>query len=117
MSENERITTIVSNFFKIDLPKNGHNKSINPRIGFLKMQIWKNAKRKLVLVGVNHPDSIDNSIIEKLANDPSVIVLTETTSNLHHPNFFPFIDQLIIPLLDSQYESLKPDILLSLIHI
>ena len=77
------------------------------------MQIWKNAKRKLVLVGVNHPDSIDNSIIEKLANDPSVIVLTETTSNLHHPIFSPFIDQLIIPLLDSQYDSLKPDILLT----
>ena len=49
------------------------------------MQIWKNAKRKLVFSWYNHPDSIDNSIIEKLANDPSVIeVLTETTSNLHH---------------------------------
>ena len=109
----EPLYGLTKNIFKIDLPKNSHDKYINPRIGFLKMQIWKNAKRKLVLVGVNHPDSIDNSIIEKLANDPSVIVLTETTSNLHHPNFFPFIDQLIIPLLDSQYDSLKPDILLT----
>jgi 2-succinyl-5-enolpyruvyl-6-hydroxy-3-cyclohexene-1-carboxylate synthase len=51
--------------------------------------------------------------LEQLANDPSVLVLTETTSNLHHPNFFPFIDQLIAPLNASEFEALQPDLLLT----
>jgi 2-succinyl-5-enolpyruvyl-6-hydroxy-3-cyclohexene-1-carboxylate synthase len=42
-----------------------------------------------------------------------VIVLTETTSNLHHSNFFPFIDQLIAPLNEEGYEALQPDLLLT----
>ena len=74
---------------------------------------WQNAKRKLVLVGVNPPNSLDSAVIDQLANDPSVIVLTETTSNLHHSNFFPFIDQLIAPLNEEGYEALQPDLLLT----
>ena len=74
---------------------------------------WQNAKRKLVLVGVNPPDALESSIIEYLANDPSVIVLTETTSNLHHPNFFPSIDQLIAPLKANEFKALQPELLLT----
>ena len=74
---------------------------------------WQNAKRKLVLVGVNPPNSLESSIIERLANDPSVIVLTETTSNLHHPNFFPSIDQLIAPLKKNEFKQLQPDLLVT----
>lgn len=74
---------------------------------------WKNAKKKMVLVGVNSPNSLSKEHIEKLANDSSVIVLTETTSNLHHPNFFPFIDQLIAPLNDEELNALRPDLLLT----
>ena len=93
------------------------NKSFK-KIPFFKLnsyylRIWKNAKRKLVLVGVNPPNNIEVAMIEKLANDPSVIVLTETTSNLHHPRFFPFIDQLITPLNSSGFKALQPDILLT----
>ncbi|MGB1370165.1 MAG: 2-succinyl-5-enolpyruvyl-6-hydroxy-3-cyclohexene-1-carboxylic-acid synthase [Flavobacteriaceae bacterium] len=74
---------------------------------------WQNAKRKLVVVGVNPPNSLESSIIEHLANDPSVIVLTETTSNLHHPNFFPSIDQLIAPLKKNEFKQLQPDLLVT----
>ena len=74
---------------------------------------WQNAKRKLVLVGVNPPDALESSIIEYLANDPSVIVFTETTSNMHHPNFFPSIDQLIAPLKANEFKALQPELLLT----
>ena len=77
------------------------------------LKTWQNAKRKLVLVGVNPPNSLELSIIEHLANDPSVIVLTETTSNLHHPNFFPSIDQLIAPLKKNEFKQLQPDLLIT----
>ena len=77
------------------------------------LKTWQNAKRKLVLVGVNPPNSLESSIVEQLANDPSVIVLTETTSNLHHPNFFPSIDQLIAPLKKDEFGLLQPDLLIT----
>jgi 2-succinyl-5-enolpyruvyl-6-hydroxy-3-cyclohexene-1-carboxylate synthase len=49
-------------------------------------------------VGVNEPRAISDSTIETLAADESVVVLTETTSNVHHPTFINTIDTLITPL-------------------
>jgi 2-succinyl-5-enolpyruvyl-6-hydroxy-3-cyclohexene-1-carboxylate synthase len=60
--------------------------------------IWNNTTKKLVLVGVNEPRAISDSTIETLAADESVVVLTETTSNVHHPTFINTIDTLITPL-------------------
>ena len=88
-------------------------KTVSVKISSSNLRTWQKAKRKLVLVGVNPPNTIEVAMIEKLANDPSVIVLTETTSNLHHPRFFPFIDQLITPLDPSGFKALQPDILLT----
>lgn len=75
--------------------------------------IWKSAKKKLILVGTHHPNSIDAEIIEQLANDPSVVVMTETTSNLHHPSFVNKIDVLITPFTDEDFRALQPDLLLT----
>ncbi|MFB9109917.1 2-succinyl-5-enolpyruvyl-6-hydroxy-3-cyclohexene-1-carboxylic-acid synthase [Flavobacterium gyeonganense] len=77
------------------------------------VSIWNSAKRKLVLVGVNEGDSIDPKTIENLAKDPSVVVLTETTSNLHHPNFINSIDTLITPFDDSDFKEFEPEILIT----
>lgn len=76
-------------------------------------EVWSSAKRKLVLVGVNAPNSIKQDYLDQLANDESVIVLTETTSNIHHPRFFNCIDQLIGPLKQDDLNDLQPDILLT----
>ncbi|QLG47163.1 2-succinyl-5-enolpyruvyl-6-hydroxy-3-cyclohexene-1-carboxylic-acid synthase [Costertonia aggregata] len=80
--------------------------------------IWNASKRKMVLVGVNHPNMVDQELLDILANDPSVIVMEETTSNLHHPNFFSSIDSIIAPIEKSSdnkilFERLRPDILLT----
>ncbi|WP_116772200.1 2-succinyl-5-enolpyruvyl-6-hydroxy-3-cyclohexene-1-carboxylic-acid synthase [Maribacter litoralis] len=80
--------------------------------------IWNTATKKMVLVGVNTPNVIDKKVLEYLANDPSILVLTETTSNIHHPNFFNSIDSLIAPLEmqfdnDALFEKLKPDVLIT----
>ena len=74
---------------------------------------WNSAKRKLVLVGVNEGNSIDHKTVEKLANDPSIVVLTETTSNLHHPNFINSIDTLITPFDDTDFKEFEPEILIT----
>lgn len=76
-------------------------------------QSWNKASKKMILVGVNAPNSIDKKILEFLANDDSIIVFTETTSNLHHDEFFPSIDKIIAPLRDVDFEKLQPEILLT----
>ena len=74
---------------------------------------WHSSKRKMILVGVNAPDSVKQVYLDLIGEDPSIVVLTETTSNLHHSNFFPSIDQLISPLDATDYEALRPEILLT----
>jgi len=77
------------------------------------IKTWHSSKRKMILVGVNTPNNVRDSYLKLIAEDPSVIVLTETTSNLHHPNFFGSIDQLITPLDAADFEVLQPDLLLT----
>lgn len=77
------------------------------------IQKWNSSKKKMILVGVLSPNSIEKKILEILAEDSSVLVLTETTSNVHHQLFFPAIDQLIAPLDEAGFKALQPDILLT----
>ena len=50
---------------------------------------WNASSKKMILTGVLAPNSLEVEVISQLAENPSVVVLTETTSNVHHPNFFP----------------------------
>ncbi|MES2544343.1 MAG: 2-succinyl-5-enolpyruvyl-6-hydroxy-3-cyclohexene-1-carboxylic-acid synthase [Bacteroidota bacterium] len=76
-------------------------------------EIWNTAAKKLILVGVNEPNAIDDVILASFAKDPSVVVMTETTSNLHHPSFINNIDTIITPFVQSDFENLKPDLLVT----
>lgn len=77
-------------------------------------EIWNNSSRKMVLVGVNPREFVKQFISDYLANDPTIIVLTETTSNLHHPTFINNIDTIITPFTKEDFETFQPDILLTL---
>ncbi|MDC3132739.1 thiamine pyrophosphate-binding protein [Flavobacteriaceae bacterium] len=77
---------------------------------------WTKAKKKIVIFGVLSPNTIDTELIELLCNDPSVVVLTETTSNIRHKKAVNSIDSLMAPLEISGsdfYNYLQADILLS----
>ena len=81
-------------------------------------RVWKGAERKMILVGVNQPGAIRQEILDQLAEDPSVLIFTETTSNLHHPKSFPSIDSIIAPIEKSkhsiqEFEALRPEVLLT----
>ncbi|MGB6268013.1 MAG: thiamine pyrophosphate-binding protein [Olleya sp.] len=76
-------------------------------------EIWNNSKQKLVLVGVLPPNSVEQQFLDVLAEDDSVLVLTETTSNLHHDKFCPSIDKLIGALNNDQFKNLQPEILVT----
>ena len=77
------------------------------------LALWKNATKKLVLVGELFPNSVEQHYLELLANDPSVVVLTEKTSNLHHPTFIDQIDTLITPFDEADLKAFQPEILLT----
>ena len=79
---------------------------------------WNTARRKMILVGVLSPEEIESNWLEVLANDPSVLIFTETTSNLHNANIIPSIDSIIAPIeksarKDELFKALQPDILLT----
>ena len=81
-------------------------------------KIWNKYQKKMVLAGVNDPNKVEQAFLNILAKDPSVVVLTETTSNLHHPNFFTSIDSLVAPIEKSKekeelFLKLQPDVLLT----
>lgn len=84
----------------------------------VQQSVWHKSKRKMVLVGVSAPNRIEQHFLENLAKDPSVLVLTETTSNLYHPNFFNSIDSIIAPIeisnnKEEQFKALQPEVLIT----
>lgn len=75
--------------------------------------IWNTAKKKLILVGVNEPNAVEQQFLDTLANDPSVVVMIETTSNLHHPKFINTIDTIITPFTNDDFLDFQPEILVT----
>jgi len=75
--------------------------------------VWNKSSRKMVLVGSNLPEELIAVQMQHLIKDPSVIILTETTSNLSETNYINCIDQQIFSLHESEFEDFQPDILLT----
>ena len=75
--------------------------------------VWNSAKKKLILIGTNPPNELDEEIISTLANDPSIVVMTETTSNIHHNTFLTNIDTIITPFKEKDFKAFQPDILIT----
>lgn len=76
--------------------------------------LWNSYQKKMILVGLQYPNQALNDWIDKLAEDDSVLVFTETTSNIYNKRFFNKIDSVIYSLSDEMLEELKPEILLTI---
>lgn len=74
--------------------------------------IWNKYSRRMILAGVLSPNEELNTLLGTIANQ--AIVFTETTSNLHHPDFFPNIDRTIRGLSEDEEKELQPDILITI---
>ena len=73
----------------------------------------------MILAGSCSPNYLDDKIIDKIKRNSNIVVLTESTSNLHDDSFFENIDQIIAPieLIKSKndlFSSLKPEILITI---
>lgn len=75
--------------------------------------IWSQSKKKLVLIGGLNPNEIKQKFLDILGNDQSVVVMTEVTSNVHHPNFITNIDTIITPFSNEDFIDFQPDVLLT----
>ncbi len=75
---------------------------------------WQNAQKKMILVGQHKPSKFLQLQLEKLADDPSVIILNENISNVKHKRFINNIDQVIFNLTLDELEKLKPEILITI---
>ncbi|NMH28941.1 2-succinyl-5-enolpyruvyl-6-hydroxy-3-cyclohexene-1-carboxylic-acid synthase [Flavobacterium silvaticum] len=75
--------------------------------------IWNVAKKKLILVGSLNPGEIAQEILEGWAKDPSIVVMTEVTSNLHQPTFASRIDTLITAFGQKEFRDFRPDVLIT----
>ncbi|WP_109852990.1 2-succinyl-5-enolpyruvyl-6-hydroxy-3-cyclohexene-1-carboxylic-acid synthase [Aquimarina sp. AU58] len=102
--------TIVSRNIPVEKPHHQFSEDLQSEM----REEWNLAKRKMVLIGVNSPGTVEQKWIEYFANDPSVLVLTETTSNIHHESHINCIDQLISTLNENEFKALQPDILLTI---
>ena len=74
---------------------------------------WSTSSKKMILVGAHCPDNELQEVIHKFTTDPSVIILTETTSNLMSKNVVNSIDQLIFPFSDEEFEEHQPEVLVT----
>ncbi|WP_162128241.1 2-succinyl-5-enolpyruvyl-6-hydroxy-3-cyclohexene-1-carboxylic-acid synthase [Flavobacterium phycosphaerae] len=75
--------------------------------------LWNHSQKILVLIGENFPNTIEQQWLNQLAALPSVLIMTETTSNLHHPSFINNIDNLITPFSVKEFTELQPRILIT----
>lgn len=74
---------------------------------------WNTSKRILILVGTrNHSEELD-VLLGQLVKNHSVVVLSETNSNLHNEKFFKHIDRYIYNFTKEDYAQFAPDLLIT----
>lgn len=75
---------------------------------------FSSSKKVLILVGQLYPNQKLQYLLSKIAQLENVIILTESTSNLHHPDFVENIDRCITGLTAEDTQKLMPDLLISI---
>ncbi len=97
-------------------------KDIRPRINFFDLkedevisfaERWNKYSKKLLIAGMMTPNLEFSSLVNKVADDPSVVVLSETTSNLNNGCSCPCIDKVVSTFLPEETDTFKPDLLVT----
>jgi len=77
--------------------------------------VWKNSKKKLILVGQLPPDPNLAELLLGIVNDPSVAILLENTSNLtNFQKIVHCIDRTLAVISDDEVTSFKPDLIITI---
>ena len=70
---------------------------------------FANSKKVMVLVGQMATDKMLNDLLIQLSQFNNTIVLSESTANIHHPNFIENIDRCIMPMKEEELKDFFPD--------
>ncbi|PKP33072.1 MAG: 2-succinyl-5-enolpyruvyl-6-hydroxy-3-cyclohexene-1-carboxylic-acid synthase [Bacteroidetes bacterium HGW-Bacteroidetes-17] len=74
---------------------------------------WNTSSKKLIISGMMNPNPELNNVLIEISKDPSVVFLTENTSNLHYSAFNSCIDRTLAAITEEELENFKPDLLIS----
>ncbi len=75
---------------------------------------WGNYSKKMILCGQMQPNEGLENVLKLLAEDTSVLVLVENTSNLIDRNFIHCIDRTLEGIKESELTDFAPDLLIVL---
>ena len=64
---------------------------------------WETTDKKMIICGSLNKNIALNTCLSNLNKDPSVVILTETTSNLYNQKFISCIDRTLERINDSSY--------------
>lgn len=80
------------------------------------LEQWRAAKRKLVILATLNPPVFNKEDLDALTSDPSVLVMSEVSSNTFHDKIIWGIDTLIAPIEheDDQIADLQPDLVITI---
>ncbi|CAG0906374.1 unnamed protein product, partial [Darwinula stevensoni] len=78
------------------------------------LPIANQSKKIMVVVGMQEVNPALKQELIQFAQNQNVTVLTESISNLNHPDFLPSIDPLIFNFKEDRNEAFAPDLLLTL---
>ncbi|MGY5354542.1 2-succinyl-5-enolpyruvyl-6-hydroxy-3-cyclohexene-1-carboxylic-acid synthase [Wenyingzhuangia sp. IMCC45467] len=115
----EPLYSLVDDLLAYDLVEKPEPQLVNEKVLELSelepiAEIWNKATKKIVLIGVHQPSELLQKQINHLLKDPSVLVLTETTSNISNNNVINSIDQFLAGLTEEDKHYYQPDVLLSI---
>lgn len=77
------------------------------------IEVWNNTSKKMIVCGLHKPDKELNRILARLAEGTSVVVITETTSNMQNDKFICNFDAVIDSIYDRNKALVEPEILVT----
>ncbi|CAG0925610.1 unnamed protein product, partial [Notodromas monacha] len=76
-------------------------------------RIWQNSPKRLILLGMHPPSPTLDALIDYWLQDGRTVVLSETTSNGHHPLLIHGIDQCITNMDPLDLPLFYPDLVMT----
>jgi 2-succinyl-5-enolpyruvyl-6-hydroxy-3-cyclohexene-1-carboxylate synthase len=77
-------------------------------------KVFSRSSKVMVLAGQHSPDEKLNALVAQLAENTNTIILSEATTNLHHPDFVENIDRCIMPMKPEEIPGFMPDLLITI---
>lgn len=76
-------------------------------------KIWNNSPKKLLISGMMDPCAELRKVFSEITNDDTVMMLSETTSNINVDFSCNCIDRIVSTISDDEVEDFQPDLLVT----